>query len=571
MKGIVAGVVLMLSCAALAFPRAVPYNASFFEIEDETGRVYHPMFEENLLAGDILGDGWTGKRMGRKVDAGHGRKEYLFENGYLKKILLPGGAEKIVPPPGRMEGTLGELYPSDEEALREVLEDPAQLDIWRKTSRLRFFYDNPNKTAVLFVFLAIFAVWGAFRALGAKKAGKWRYLAAAAAGVVAAAGAWGVFATASRGAFVALALALAAMGLRFVTWRRLAVAAAFAVAAAAIVWFSPMRERFTTGLVKVDSSNSIRVSILQNFPKMIAAAPDGWGLGKSGMAYTVWFQPSREIHPVRTLLNTHFTWLAEMGDFGRLGYLFAYFALAGLFFLRKKPLAVGMIAAMAVAGMFNHVGEEWTLWLAPAAAVAASCRGLRLRSRAAGAVLAISAGAAAGILTGVKSAGGRMLDDGAMRIAKTSRGVEVCGKTPAPGEVFIATDHYAVGGWTFTGKEFRRHYAQNPASPKAVIVENARDMPESCERAVFTGRNAADAVRGAWRGRADSILMFSPACEISEIAAWKGDRRLRASIGELTMLRREAPSGEIPDWVRIVRAAELYIPNWIQTSLTIKR
>ena len=146
------------------------------------------------------------------------------------------------------------------------------------TTRLTLGIGNPNTTgAAIALAMMLLPVL-----ITAKS--RWRYLG----GVLWLVGSAALAMTASRGGLVALALGLVAWQFSSLSARQrvaLGVAGALAVA---IFLLSPAGQR----VVRAGEDRSIagRRSVLSTVPAMIAAAPGGWGEGRSAEAYHNWFQ-----------------------------------------------------------------------------------------------------------------------------------------------------------------------------------------------------------------------------------------------------------------------------------------
>ncbi|MBR1870879.1 MAG: hypothetical protein IJ802_03535 [Kiritimatiellae bacterium] len=554
--------------AAADVARIVPQNAYFYEITDETGAKTYPMRVETIASEEISGQGWRGERKKRTttLERADGRK-YVFEKGLLKEIYSKDGEKTVFPANPVFADSLKDLFPPDEQSLAEAMAHKEEFDIWRKGGRLRIFYGNPNKTAVLFVFLALCGAWLAGKTLPAAKAKGWRAKAIfTAAALAATAGVWGVAATASRGALVALAVGGAVMAVRgLASWKRFGGALLAAVLAAGIIAASPAGERFTSGLAKVDGANALRVNILKAFPRMLRDAPDGWGWRKSGLAYSAYYRPVEELRTMHALVNTHFTWMAEMPWAGRVAYVFLAFALLLALFLARKNLALGLWTAMFTAGMFNHVGEEWTLWLAPAAALA--WPPLKMGKRKWCACIAAALAASACINATLYRLGATK--KGEVRISKTGPLLEM-GIAADGRKVHVLADHYAAGGWNFSGKEFEEYYEENPGAKITVFAESIAALPKKVERLVLTGRHCEEWLDAMARGEktcsAEQVVAISPSCEVARFAEAAEKTHLRVIMGEFAAMRQQMPEPK-PPYVRVVKGAELYIPGYIAIAL----
>lgn len=247
--------------------------------------------------------------------------------------------------------------------------------------RCSFFFANPNMAAVLFVQLAVAGrcLCPRFPRAGAALA----FLASLA-----------VVLTGSRGGFLALAVGFALLecvkgaALRG-RWRnaffrrRGALAASTAIVAAlvllAALFASGLAGRFAA--MPRDGSVTNRLALWKAVPRMMADAPGGWGLGRSGAAFVDWYQPLDRHEEYRTLVGSHQTLLVEFGTLGRILYLFAWLLVLTVAFRHARKSgnanAAAQWSALAVAATFSSVLEIWGLWIIPVIAFVPVVRDLR--------------------------------------------------------------------------------------------------------------------------------------------------------------------------------------------------
>lgn len=180
-----------------------------------------------------------------------------------------------------------------------------------------------------------------------------------------------VVATASRGGMVALAAGLAGgwvvAGFPRVTSRR---AVGIVLAVCVLLGFAAagrMGERMADSSLE-DGSITSRLAIFKVVPAMLAASPQGWGVGESAEAYQNWFQALDDTRNYKHLLSTHVTWMVERGWGFRFVYLLGWAAI--LMLCAKVPASFGVWIAFGVAGVFSHVGGDWRLWIVPGLALA---------------------------------------------------------------------------------------------------------------------------------------------------------------------------------------------------------
>ena len=233
--------------------------------------------------------------------------------------------------------------------------------IWRMDWGL----GSPNKTAALIAILMI-AIWGlAFICKGKANFGFWAALVPfTGLGIC-------LIHTMSRGGLIALLAGLVPLILTAPRpWPRIKVMALVVVSCIIIgaSVFLNAHLRYEQGLFEEDHSITNRFQIWKMAPRMMVDAPGGWGIGNSGDAYMQWYQPLTNKEGYRTLVNSHMTWLVEMGWPLRMAYIFGW----GVVFLLCWPgrsrwfaIPLGIWIAFAVAASFSSVAESPWLWIVP--------------------------------------------------------------------------------------------------------------------------------------------------------------------------------------------------------------
>ena len=222
---------------------------------------------------------------------------------------------------------------------------------------------NPNKTAALIAMLMV-AVWGlaCFR--------KWGFWAAltlfTGLGIC-------LIHTYSRGGLIgcfAGLIAVISCAPRPWPWKKI-------VAVAVSVWimvgcsiYLQANARFSQGIVKEDRSITNRLELWKVAPQMMAGAPEGWGLGKSGQAFMQWYQPLDRSEAYRTLVNSHLTWLVEFGWPLRFLYILAWLSVfcicRPLQNERWQAIPLAIWITFAVSAVFSSVAESRWVWILPA-------------------------------------------------------------------------------------------------------------------------------------------------------------------------------------------------------------
>ncbi len=228
--------------------------------------------------------------------------------------------------------------------------------------RMDWGLGNPNKTAALIATLMV-AVWGLayFR--------RWGFWVAVSLFTV-----LGICLvhTFSRGGLVAVALGLAPvvfMASRPWHWSRLLSTILSLVIIIAASSHLSATDRFSQSLYKKDQSISNRLIIWNKVPTMMVDAPKGWGVGNAGRAYMDWYQPLDRNEAYRTLVNSHLTWLVELGWTGRFVYISGWLLVFVVCWptSRSSWLAVsfGVWLSFFIGASFSSVAESIWLWIVP--------------------------------------------------------------------------------------------------------------------------------------------------------------------------------------------------------------
>ena len=536
-------------------------------------RIFHRDFESpNLLYGD---EPWVGEDLGGGVfkiltnpQFKGGRTGFVFKDGHLVRMAF-----------GRKDYNFQEMpYPAATNSLESLwpreLTSKEALDLfgtWGSADkRWRLGYHNPNKGGCLcaeFVVLALALLLFA-------KGRKWIIVAGAAVAI----GAFFLLVkTESRSAFVALtagALVLLVFRMRsLLTLKRILVIVGVLAIAVGVVCLGGVSKRFTTGIVDVSGeSDAFRVKVWSVAPKMMVDAPCGWGLGRSGVAYSNWYQPPTDFKVSRTLVNSHLTWLVEFGWLGRFLYIWA--VVGGLLFLLSiarrgaNPLPAALFLTLLVAGAFNSVMESPTLWLLPLAVLVVNVYvDRRCCSANVNAVIPIAAGAVVSLLCLATFAVVGSVGRAAPELYASGGKIVVNGKHA---RTWVVDDNVVLGK-AFLGKELRMYYGAFPQEPPLGLVWNVADLPKEAEHVVLAGKRGADFL-SMWRERpaiADgfkSIVFISPTFAASSLPLELTSRKnVKVYQGELAT-RLTPDMSNPPSFLKIVPGAELYIPGWMRIA-----
>ena len=518
---------------------------------------------------------WVGEEVGNGIfkvltnpEFKGGRTGFVFKDGHLRRMILGRKdyqfEQMSYPVP---TNTLESLWPkelSSQEA-RELF------GTWNKdTTRLRLGFVNPNKAGCLCAELVLVGI--GLMLFFTKR--KWCVVCGAAVSIVA-------FAlltlTASRGGLLAcvagVVVLLAFRGRRLFSLKWFAIVAAMGVLAIGIVSIAGLTERFKTKLIDTSGeTDAFRVNVWRAAPKMMVDSPSGWGLGVSGRAYTSWYQAPDEFKVIRTLVNSHITWLVECGWIGRFLYLAALFTALwylGVFAWRGgNPLPLALLVSLLVAGMFNSVMESPVLWLLPVASLAFLLDKRKSVSTGRDWVrsLCVGGGLAALVLLSLSGYG---LCSRSNPPIRASHGQVVVNGSSA--KTWVVDDGVVLGGG-FLGKELRLFYETFPSEPAMGIVWHIRDLPVDVEHLVLAGKSGVDFLEKVQMepgllSRFKTITFISPPFAASSLPPALVTRAgVKIIQGELATLRTSDAQSR-PDFLEVISGAELYIPIWMKYAL----
>lgn len=541
----------------------VPLNGSVFRMrqpDGETRLFVRDAEEPEVLRGEPP---WIAEVDGPRTlvmtepDFKGGQTGFLFMNGFLRGMLVDGAEYKFAPAPvPKSRDGIARLWPAKEGRL---IADSAP-DIWKGKSRLRLWFDNPNKAGLLFAELALAALALLFvRPVWLRVAGVIVSLAAFA----------GLTLTSSRGAFLAFVAGLGAVALARVrslfTWRRLLLAAGALLVVVGCMVACGQGERFGRNLFKEGSGSQgpSRLAVWKSVPRMMVDAPGGWGFGNSARAYIDWYQEENDCL-LKNLISGHLTFLVETGWTVRFLYLFGWSFLLFLSFGQalagKNPVPLAILSAFAVAACFNPVLGTIELLAIPL--VAAGCVLVRLRDARPGAwrlPAYLASGASAAVLVGVAVAAAFL--PRTLRVCKSGGAVCLNGKSPS---VWLADDDYALHGgyWWLFGHELRDYFAANPEARAIGRVTSIAELPKEMDTLVLAGETGRAYLDNAERPKAAHTVFLSPPFgwqDVPEDVLAASDVRFVAGV---LAARFGSETGDRPDWVRLVPGAEIYIPNW---------
>jgi hypothetical protein len=299
---------------------------------------------------------------------------------------------------------------------------------------------------------------------------------------------------------------------------------------------------------------------------MMLDAPSGWGLGQAGAAYTQWYQPLERTEIYRSLVNSHLTWLVELGWPGRCGYVLAWatiFVLCGSGALMNFSGRVTMAlwVTLFVGMIFSSVGESPPLWTLPGGGLAVVLL-MRLRWRTWPTHRAWIAGGVCALLVLMACSWVGWLTPQDIRIRGGKSSVQLASnmKGPPSATVWLVPDVDICGG--HSGHAVRAEVARGQGFHVVQAVEqiNARAMSTNVILVL------AGTMPTHWPTGFRSITLFNPR---GLPPPEKPATPLRIVWGELreqgdkTAWRNWAQSLPQGQFVEVPAAAE-FIPDWAQ-------
>lgn len=508
-----------------------------------------------------------------------GPAELSFKRGVLRSLRRtksPAGQRdvdrRLVNLSRPSQVRLASLWPTEREAKAETR------DWWtvqRGGRRLRLWYFNPNGAGTLFAelavsALAVFLLWG-----GRKVKGGAALLCVSCLTLT--------FLTGSRGSLVAFGCGAAVLVLATVRQRlsrQLVVVVLLAgLVLAALMALGVFGSRFGSRLFALDWSNMERLRIWREVPRMLAAAPAGWGLNRSGMAYCDWFQPMGAFHPVKWLISSHLTWIVEFGRWFFAGYAFLWLVLLVLSVRqilggsRLAVAALGILVLWFVAAWFSTVGIFVSLWILPSvAALAVLVGAVRQRRKADGLLIVLCGLLTLALPLLTEAVGCRMPPVRGCELSVVRKeGATVIGKG-TPVAYVVPDDEMLTGGNIGAfGRDVRKYARRHRGLPAFAVVDSVDDLPGEMDRLVLCGRACQAYLAARESGlstgdypRAKTMVFLSPPFAPAAIPEMlTADGTLRVVYGEFAR-RLDDGLAELPSWCCTAPGAELYIPNWLK-------
>lgn len=520
--------------------------------------------------------GWMARTAGDRVVVEDPElRRYVFKDGRLAVYENEGGRHAITYPVepcyGGQPPSLWGLDPAevDRKSLQRQFE--RKTDIWRMTNRFTMGFRSPNAAGGL---LACLALVGVSLFLGV---GKIRIALGALASIAALVG---LVMTGSRGGLVAfsvgfvalLALSFLRRAVQPVGRRILVLLVCLAVAAGAVLAWkgTGFLTRSLAGGAAGRGEGSDRISIVSSAFRMMADAPGGWGVRNAGPAYSNWYQPMGGNTWQLTLVSDQLTRLVGYSWLGRGLWIFGWLAVLSLFWtFARRGFGMGGVAvwlALAVASSFNMMLSEFALWILPIAYgawfVLRMVRGEFRAVRAYARSLAVAVGASA-LALGVLFVVCTCVSPSKPRIRSVGDAVIIGSGNP---EICIVDDGETLGG-IYAQNLLRRHYIGHPQAPAAAYCRNLASVPVGCRRLVLAGRQGKNYLTLLEHGVAPSareLAFVSPPFAPKDVPQALVNRSgVGMLLGEFAARYVDVyGEGPHPNWVTLVKGAELYIPDW---------
>ena len=441
-------------------------------------------------------------------------------------------------------------------------EELAAADIWRGSGRLRLFSRNPNRAALVFGQLSLIALGIALFG----RSGIWRLH-----GVL-----WALISTLllfqaqSRGGFLAYVVGAAILGFfrvrRGVSRRVLLV---FAVAVLLLGGFAVATKTANRLTIRAQTqenatSNTSRLFIWKEVPRMIAAAPFGWGLWQSGQAYNSWYEIKCRMHMIGDLFNDHFSRFVEGGFVMGGLYVFVWVLLfvwgVCSAWRGDSPIPLAVLATYFVVSTFNPMNYWTPGFYLPLAVLAWGVwkGGFVTRRMAIGSV-AVTAMVLAGVAVVAWMAPAQ---DVPLRVGWMGKRIIVGKGEP---KVWVVDDGFVLNGdyYGFPGKELRDYYAANPKAEALGLVTKMEDLPKDVERLVVTGTHCWQYLEDHAKISAPHVILLTPPFGSDKIPEKVvKERDLHVLTGE-HVARLTGDWAKREPWLVMVPGAEAYVPGWL--------
>ena len=526
-------------------------------------------YEDGLMINVLTRPGFKGEKT-----------EFCFLNGHLRFMSVGGKDYEFNPKDYAVPTyTIASLWPDHVEL---TAQDHAQADIWSGTNRLRLFSRNPNRTALLIAEAAMVML-----GIGLFAGSWWLRIPGILLGLLSI---HPLLLTESRAGLAAFLFGLATLlVIRFrkgVGWRFALGLLIVLIAAGMIVPQLKVCEGVAVRLstARAEMFEGKRMYMWREVPRMLAAAPFGWGLWQSGPAYNSWFEKKDRMHMAGDLFNDHLSRLVEGGYVLGGLYVFAWaFVLLFSFRLAWKggsPVALAVWLVYFIACIFNPMNYWGRSFLIPALVSAwAVVSWWRLRQGTGAARVSMFRHTlfAALVVTGIALGGVAFIvlrapgQDIPLRVSWLGRQV-VAGKGDP--QVWVVEDGYVLDGnyFGFPGREIREFYRAYPDAEALGLVSEIGRLPSKMRTLVLAGKTCETylALPPENRPDAERTIFLSPSLKYDKILA-KVDpgKDVHVILGEFAA-RLEGGCEGAPENVHVIPGMELYISGWLEAVVAMK-
>ena len=517
--------------------------------------------KEGILSGPKP---WLGVIKDRRIDiwadpkytGGKLRTAFTFIAGRLRLMVLDGNNYTFARAAEQHDGDIAKFFPKRK---KRTYEKNSAADIWRNGgTRVRLWFANPNSAGMLLTEILLVLVWLMTKTRGFVRLGL---------GVLMAVSAYGLSATASRGALAGAIvglLAIAATCAKKLCTRRgllILMSGLFVLAAGLVV--SGNASRIVNTFRTLDPSNMTRLKIGKAAAMMFADAPFGWQGGEvpGRNACLNWY-----VFDEDRSLRTHVMSLAECGWLGGWLYVMPWMLalVVGLILVKKgRPLLAALWMSFGLAGCFNPVYKDWETWLLPiAAALGLVASGGRLSSRQWRVSALVAAALSLAAVAGLAVVGELMDRPTKIPVKSCGKATFVNGDSP---RVWIVGDPLVMAGNGFPGREILAYYTRHPKSTAVAYVYSVYDLPDKAEFVIVAGRNVPDYLAAYAEGRACKavrLLMLSPSVGPDEVPGQLlAESKVRWVVGSL-LAAHDPAYADKRTWVRFAPGCERYVLNW---------
>lgn len=506
------------------------------------------------------------------------KTEFCFLNGRLR-FMSVGDKDYEFNPKDYAVPThaIASLWPDHTEM---TAQDHAQADIWAGSHRLRLFSRNPNRTALLIAEAAMVAL-----GIGLFAGSWWLRILGILLGLLSI---HPLLLTESRTGLVAFLVGLAALLLiRFrkgVGWRFALGLLIVLIAAGVVVPRLKVCEGVAARLstARAEMLEGKRMYMWREVPRMLAAAPLGWGLWKSGPAYNSWFEQPDRMHSTGDLFNDHLSRLVEGGFVLGVFYVFAWaLILIGFFMFAMRggspvPLAVWLTYLISCTfSPMNFWGRSfyiplavsaWGMWKVRFMTSGRSIVSLLKRP------LMWAGGVTAVVMAVIAVVAWRAPEQDIPLRASWMGHRVIAGKGDA--QVWVVEDGFVLDGnyFGFPGREIREFYRAYPDAEALGLVSDLGHLPAKMRTLVLAGK-AGESYLELPEGKrpvAECVVFLSPPLKYDKILQKVGStENVHIVLGEFVACLEGGCAGA-PENVHVIPGAELYIPGWLDSIIIQK-